>query len=164
MATLRDGTKRPGPLSNYEKFYKNHGRPKKNRKELIAKLEHAFSMGLTDREACLFANISVDTLYKICKEFKGFSERKELLKENVKMHAKTIIQEAIVQQRKTADAKWYLEHKASDEFSKMNKTDITSKGEQLGVVMLPQREIIEGEVEETEENENTEKELPERNE
>ena len=34
-------------------------------------------MGLSDREACIYADIAVSTLYDYCKKHKEFSERKE---------------------------------------------------------------------------------------
>ena len=45
-------------------------------------------MGLSDREACIYADIAVSTLYDYCKKHKEFSERKELLKDNIKMKSK----------------------------------------------------------------------------
>ena len=47
-----------------------------------------FLMGLSDREACIYADIAVSTLYDYCKKHKEFSERKELLKDNIKMKSK----------------------------------------------------------------------------
>lgn len=55
-------------------------RPRKITKETVQKLEEGFLMGLSDREACIYADIAVSTLYNYCKKHKEFSERKELLK------------------------------------------------------------------------------------
>lgn len=65
-------------------------RPKKIDTTVVRKLEHGFLNGLSDREACLFANIAPSTLYEYCKENPEFSERKELLKDQVKLKAKSI--------------------------------------------------------------------------
>ena len=38
-------------------------RPRKITKETVQKLEEGFLMGLSDREACIYADIAVSTLY-----------------------------------------------------------------------------------------------------
>lgn len=92
------------------------GRPSVMTEEVIGKLEELFVKGLSDREACLIANIHPSTLYDYCNANPKFTERKELLKEQVKTQAKLNIAEAII--NKDADmSKWYLERKAKDEFS-----------------------------------------------
>ena len=74
------------------------GRPTVMTPEIIDKLEEGFLMGFTDREACLFAGIAPSTLYDFCQEDKEFSERKELLKEQIKMRAKQNIAHGILQE------------------------------------------------------------------
>ena len=56
------------------------GRPSKMTPEVLAKLEHSFSLGLSDREACLYAEINPATLYRYCENHQEFCKRKELLK------------------------------------------------------------------------------------
>ena len=48
--------------------------------EKIAKLEQAFAYGCTDAEACLFADISKQSLYDYQKKVPEFVDRKEQLK------------------------------------------------------------------------------------
>lgn len=97
------------------------GRPTVMTEKVLQKLESAFMRGLSDREACLLANIGTTTLYNYCEENPEFGERKELFKEQLKTQAKLNIAEAI--QNKDIDlSKWYLERKAKDEFS--TKTEI----------------------------------------
>ena len=60
-------------------------RPRKITKETVQKLEEGFLMGLSDREACIYADIAVSTLYNYCKKHKEFSERKELLQNEVEI-------------------------------------------------------------------------------
>ena len=92
------------------------GRPTVMTDEVIGKLEMLFAKGLSDREACLIADIHPSTLYDYCNANPEFAERKELLKERVKTQAKLNLAEAI--ENKDADiSKWYLERKAKDEFS-----------------------------------------------
>lgn len=92
------------------------GRPTVMTEETLHKLEYAFISGLSDREACLYANIGTTTLYDYCNDNPDFAERKEMLKEQVKMRAKLNISEAI-ENKDTGISKWYLERKAKDEFS-----------------------------------------------
>ena len=92
------------------------GRPTVMTKDVLAKLEMLFAKGLTDREACLIADISPSSLYDYCLEHPDFAEQKELLKDKPKIAAKLNIAEAI--EAKDIDmSKWYLERKAKDEFS-----------------------------------------------
>ena len=92
------------------------GRPTVMTEDMIGKLELLFAKGLSDREACLIADISPSTLYDYCTANPDFAERKELLKEQVKTKAKLNIAEAI-EQEDIDISKWYLERKAKDEFS-----------------------------------------------
>lgn len=92
------------------------GRPTKMTKVMIGKLEMLFAKGLSDREACLVAEINPSTLYEYCKENPEFAERKEMLKDKPKIKAKMNVQEAI-EAGDTDISKWYLERKAKDEFS-----------------------------------------------
>jgi hypothetical protein len=48
----------------------------------VNKLEEAFLMGCTDLEACLFADISKQTLYNYQESHPEFVDRKESLKQN----------------------------------------------------------------------------------
>lgn len=91
-------------------------RPKKITKNILQKLEQAFLLWFTDSEACIYANIKERTFYNYCKENEDFYRRKELLKHNLKMQAKTVIYEAITEKQDLQTAKWYLE-KTSDEFN-----------------------------------------------
>lgn len=94
----------------------NKGRPTVFTEDVLQKLEHGFSMGLTDREACLYAGIAPSSLYNYCNTRPDFLERKELLKDQPKIAAKIVVCKAI-EEGHLATARWYLERKAKDEFS-----------------------------------------------
>lgn len=98
------------------------GRPSVMTEEIIAKLEEGFLRGLTDTEACLYSDIAPSTLYEYQKENPGFSERKDQLKQAVRMKAKLNVTDAINTGDKLLST-WYLERKAKDEFS--NRTELT---------------------------------------
>lgn len=95
----------------------------------VAKLEEGFLMGLTDREACLYADINPSTLYRYCEENPDFSERKEHLKENVKMIAKKNIYTEIGAGDKQL-SQWYTERRDPD-FNPKQQIDHTTKGEKI---------------------------------
>lgn len=93
-------------------------KPKSGRKtvmteHVLGKLEHAFSMGCTDLEACLHADIHPDTLYEYQRKNPEFSERKKLLKSKLILKARETIA------RNMDDvkiAKWFLEKTLPYEF------------------------------------------------
>lgn len=92
------------------------GRPPAVTPEVLQKLEHAFSIGCSDIEASLYANISPRTLYHYQKENPDFLQRKQQLKEKPVLKARAAIVGAL--DKNDLDiAKWYLERKRKTEFS-----------------------------------------------
>ena len=71
------------------------GRPTKMTKQRVKKLEDAFLMGCTDTEACLYADISRQTLYSYEKSNPAFTDRKETLKQNPFMKARKVLLKAL---------------------------------------------------------------------
>lgn len=90
------------------------GRPPSITKDVLQKLEEAFSNGATDTEACFIAGIAPATLYSYQVENPEFTERKAALKEMIKYQAKVVLKEKIVA-KDAETAKWYLERKGKDE-------------------------------------------------
>lgn len=107
------------------------GRPTVMTPENIEKLEEGFLKGFSDRESCLYAKIAPSTLYAFCQENPDFSERKELLKEQVKMKAKDNIQAAIHAGDKLL-SQWYLERRDKD-FKP--KSDLTSDDKPIPILI-----------------------------
>lgn len=96
------------------------GRPAAVDRDALRKLEYAFSIGCTDKEACIYADIAPSTLYKYSEDHAEFSERKELLKDKPVLAARMAVVKAI----EAGDTKiaWnYLERKRSEEFGKYFK-------------------------------------------
>lgn len=92
------------------------GRPTVMTEEVVQKLEFAFMRGMTDVEACLYADISRSTLHNYCEEHPEFLDRKEELKQHPTSKARLNVTEAI--EKGDADmSKWWLERKAKNEFS-----------------------------------------------
>lgn len=92
------------------------GRPTVMTEDIIAKLEEGFLRGYSDREACLYSDIATSTLYEYCKANPEFAERKELLKESLKIRAKDNVAEELAKKNLSL-SQWYLERRAKDEFS-----------------------------------------------
>lgn len=84
--------------------------------ETLAKLEQAFSLGCSDLEACIFADIHPTVLYRFQEKNPEFRERKEMLKQKLVLKARTVVAEALKNKDENT-AKWYLERKARDEFA-----------------------------------------------
>jgi len=91
------------------------GRPTIFTQEVLHKLEYAFSMGCTDNEACIYADISPSSLYNYQKENPKFLERKDQLKENPVLKARTKVFKEL--DKNVLTAQWFLERKKKDEFS-----------------------------------------------
>lgn len=101
--------------------------------EVIRKLEEGFIKGFSDRQACLFADIAPSTLYKFCQEHPEFSERKELLKEQLKLRAKMNIAAAL-NEGNLSLSQWYAERTMKDEFS--SRSEVTGAD---GQPLIPER-------------------------
>ncbi|WP_430509717.1 hypothetical protein [Gottfriedia solisilvae] len=92
------------------------------------KLKHGFMPGMSDREACLYANINPSTLYEYCKKNLDFSERKELFKDQLKIKAKVNISNKIID----GDihlSQWYLERKSMMNLEINKRFNIVYKSE-----------------------------------
>jgi len=83
---------------------------------VLQKLEYAFVHGLTDKQACLYADIAPSTLYNYQNAHPEFVERKETLKDAVTMRAKLNVA-AKINEGDIDQSNWWLERRAKDEFS-----------------------------------------------
>jgi len=111
------------PAKTNKKLAKsNAGRPTVMTDIAIAKLEEAFALGCTDAEACLFAGISVDSLYKYQRENPEYIKRKAALKETPVLLARTTVVKAVKDNPTLAFQ--FLERKKRDEFGPHQKVDI----------------------------------------
>lgn len=102
--------------------------------DTLAKLKEWFLMWLTDREACLYADISVSSLMRYIDGNPDYWKQREVRKDQPRIHAKMAITNALKPTTKgerkvrskdpsaiiygsTGIATRYLERKSSDEFS-----------------------------------------------
>ena len=104
--------------------------------EVIGKLEYAFSIGCTDLEACLHADIGKTALYSYQKKNPAFAERKELLKETLVLKSRMVISVAI-DKGSAGHAAWYLERKRKDEFSTRQENLNETHNSEMVLIELP---------------------------
>lgn len=69
----------------------NAGRKSKMTKDVLVKLEDAFTNSFSDEQSCAYAGISVDVLYRYQKRHEQFRKRKEALKMRPDIKAKQTI-------------------------------------------------------------------------
>lgn len=89
------------------------GRPPKIQGEVLDKLFNAFTYGMTDEQACLYAEIDLSTLYKYCQKNPKFADRKEALKQMPVIHAKKNVVSSIMK-GDTELSKWLLDRRDPD--------------------------------------------------
>ncbi len=95
------------------------GRPTKMTQQRLQKLENAFKIGCTDREACIHAGIALQTLYNYAKKFPEFLEQKEDWKENLVIQSRANLAAALTLKRSVSDSWEYLKSKRKAEFAQM---------------------------------------------
>lgn len=125
-----------------EKETKEPGRPTVVTSEVLGKLEQAFMWGCSNREACLYADISESTLYDYKAANPAFSEKIEKLKDNPKLKARMIVNKKL-DDYDGETAKWYLERKARNEFSTKQETDNFNKNFNIDPNTLDKEKITE---------------------
>lgn len=108
------------------------GRPTVMTEMVLVKLEAAFSMDCTIREACNYAGISKDAYYDYCLKNPKYSDRVEALREKPILLAR---QTVVAELSNPEGARWYLERKRKKEFS--TRTELTG-GEGAELFKLPE--------------------------
>ena len=115
------------------------GRPRAITPKILEKLEEAFKLGCTNREACFYADVKESTFYDFLKDNPEFSEKIDMWKEYQKIKARYVIHKALDKGDRDI-AKWYLERKAKEEFSPKQEFDTTVKNRVVIVDDLPDEE------------------------
>lgn len=106
------------------------GRPSKLTPKISAKLQAAFAYGFTVEQACIYAEISIDSFYRWTEKNKKFSEDMTKAREKPTMKAKQVVIDSI-QNGDTTDAKWWLERKSRSEFGKQNTPSVVMNFNQV---------------------------------
>jgi hypothetical protein len=113
--------------------YPKVGRPTVMTPEVVNKLEQAFSLGCSDLEACLYADISKQSLYDYQAKYPEFADRKAMLKQKLVLKARTVVANSLNNNDENT-AKWYLERKRKDEFSTKIENETEVKGLEVALV------------------------------
>ncbi len=101
---------------------KTKGRKTVMTAQTLQKLEYAFRLGCTDREACIEANIAPQTLYNYQSTNPEFLEQKELWKSDTILRARKTIVERLGEDANLAMK--YLEKKLPEEFGVHQKLSV----------------------------------------
>ncbi len=91
-------------------------RPTIFKQNTLHKLEEAFALGCTDKEACIYANIAPSSLYNYQKSNEEFLERKQLLRQTPILKARIELLKGLAGNPMLALK--FLEHKKRDEFGR----------------------------------------------
>ena len=108
-----------------KELHEKVGRPTLMTPDTVKKLEEAFSLGCSDLEACLYADISKQTLYNYQEKNPAFIDRKEMLKDKLVLKARSNIAKSL-SAGDNETSKWYLERKKKAEFS--TKQEVENSG------------------------------------
>lgn len=98
----------------------NKGRPTVMTERVLQKLEQAWALGCTDREACFYADISVFTLQAYQDRYPEYIQRKEILKSRPVLAARKTVVKAV--ETDPDIALKFLERKLKKEFSTRQET------------------------------------------
>jgi len=100
----------------------NVGRPTVIDSATVQKLEAAFRDGFSVSAACYLSGISRSTYYDHCEHNEDFSDKMNVAKQWVTEQAKKVVVQAI-NKGDLPTAKWWLERRAKDEFSREANND-----------------------------------------
>ena len=116
-------TKKVKSTKTSNKTKEERGRPTVMTQDTLTKLQYSFEIGASDREACLFAGISLATLYNYQIANPEYLEQKESWKEKPTFLAR----QSVIKQFQSGDgdlALKYLERKKKDEFAPKQSLDM----------------------------------------
>lgn len=103
------------------------GRPTVMTTQVLRKLENAFKIGCTDREALIHADISSTAFYEYCKKNPDFQEQKEDWKETLLIAARANVAGTIMMQKSVPDSWMYLRAKRKGEFAEQKNHVVDAK-------------------------------------
>lgn len=104
----------------------------------IQKLEEVFKLGVTDKIACNYGQISESTFYAHLKKNDNFRSRIERARHYARIKSSSVIVEAI-EKKDVSTAKWWLEKRYPQEFSSLrNQINVAVATEKV-YVQLPER-------------------------
>lgn len=107
------------------KEYKGTGRPSVMTAETLDKLKEAYIIGCNNKEACLYADISLSALYAYFRDNPSFKELTDIWRNDTALRARIAARDSILNGDEIM-SRWYLERKVKDEFSLSHSVDINA--------------------------------------
>lgn len=119
----------PGRSYKDNIYYKGarSGRPAAITEEEVEKMEEAALIGCTMSEIALYVGVSESCLYSFLKDNQEFKDRLDLLRNDTTLKARQSVRQSIIE-GDPITSKWYLERKASNEFTVKHDIDINAAG------------------------------------
>jgi hypothetical protein len=117
------------------------GRPSVMTDDKLVKLREAFLLGASDREAVLYADISLQTLYNYQKNNPNFIEQKQLWKETPTLTARNELVKGLKGNPELSLK--YLERKRRKEFGPDKEEEGTGTHNQLNIFMGNNEQFVE---------------------
>lgn len=112
------------------------------REMILESLKDYLELGFSRSRACKMVGFDETTLSKWLSNDEALSMKVQGWENAMNKLALANIRDALLKESESDDSKketskWWSERKMKEDFSTKSETDITSQGEQLGVVILP---------------------------
>lgn len=114
----------------------------KQREMILESLKDYLELGFSRSRACKMVGFDETTLSKWLSNDEALSMKVQGWENAMNKLALANLRDALLKESESDDSKketskWWSERKMKEDFSTKSETDITSQGEQLGVVILP---------------------------
>lgn len=96
--------------------------------DIVQRLYDAAIIGCNMSECALYANVSRAALYRFLSKNESVRDKIDLLRNDTTIAARRTVRQSIIEDKDPITAKWYLERKASNEFTVKHDIDINAAG------------------------------------
>lgn len=110
-----------------KKEAKKRGRPSVLTPDTLNRLDYAFAMGCSDKEACSYANVSQSAFYNYLDKHPDYKEYRDALKLKPILKAKDENLK-LIESGDPVHIRWFLERKCRDEYSTKSEVSIEAEG------------------------------------
>lgn len=119
----------------------------KQREMILESLKDYLELGFSRSRACKMVGFDETTLSKWLSNDEALSMKVQGWENAMNKLALANLRDALLKESQSDDSKketskWWSERKMKEDFSTKLETDITSQGEQLGVVILPPKNNV----------------------
>jgi hypothetical protein len=124
------------------------GKPytEEQREMILESLKDYLELGFSRSRACKMVGFDETTLSKWLSSDEALSMKVQGWENAMNKLALANLRDALLKEAESDDSKketskWWSERKMKEDFSTKSETDITSQGQQLGVVILPPKNV-----------------------